>query len=128
MNKEELKEFLHTSNRSKRPGDSKETVHFQSGYTEHGKPFDGILQKFISPKGVQKSTLSIVWSKHTLFFERRAFNYDGEKYHTQIQPIRGTLLPHRMKRIANIVYDKIGASRMVLHFRLDNKNRLWLLY
>ena len=102
----------------------------------HTNNTEGVLQKFISPKGEQKSTLSIIWSNKLCFFERRAINYDGEKYHSQILPIRGTTLPHRMQSIANsihyhisnITFEKMHVSRMVLHFRLDNKDKLWLLY
>ena len=128
LNSEELNKFLYKNARRNIVNESSTASQMRTGSIEDIKPYNGILQKFVSPKGVQKSTLSIIWSRHTLFFERRSFNYDGEKYHTQILPVRGNLLPHRMKRIANIVYDKVGASRMVLHFRLDNKNRLWLLY
>jgi hypothetical protein len=103
---------------------------------DNDKSSEGILQKFVIPKGEQKSTLSIIWSNKLCFFERRAINYDGEKYHSQILPIRGSTLPYRMQSIANsvhyhisnITFEKMHISRMVLHFRLDDKDRLWLLY
>ena len=30
--------------------------------------------------------------------------------------------------VANVTFEKMHISRMVLHFRLDDKQRLWLLY
>ena len=113
---------------------------------------DGILQKFIEPKGEYNSTFRLTWSPKLSLYEKctnikklddyhydiyeRAVTYDGEEFQTKIEPLKGTYLPERFQKIAeriaehvsNITLEKIKIVRMILNFKVDKKDRIIFLW
>ncbi|CAG9330810.1 unnamed protein product [Blepharisma stoltei] len=126
---EELKHFLHYRNKSQ----------------------DGILQKFIDPKGIKNSQIQMVWSPSICLFEmrentkdlydlrydlyERAVTFEGEEYHSRVMPLRGFEIRNYMRNVGEVLVEHVklvtdnqmSISRMVIHFKIDAKDRLWLL-
>jgi hypothetical protein len=115
------------------------------------KTQDGILQRFIDPKGNHNSLLQVVWSPKICLFEyrenlkdlydlrydlyERAITFEGEEFHSTNIPIRGKELKTFLGNISNNIKEhihsvtsgRINISRMVLHFKLDKNDKLWFL-
>lgn len=91
------------------------------------KPYDGILQKFVEPKGEVNSMIKLIWSPNLCLFERRE---------NEVVPLRGQVLGEKLvkigcgvaQHISNVTYDKIRISRMVLNFRVDKNDKVWFLW
>lgn len=115
------------------------------------KTQDGILQRFIDPKGNHNSLLQIVWSPKICLYEyrenlkdlydlrydlyERAITFEGEEFHSTNIPIRGKELKTYLGNISTNIKEHINSvtsgkthiSRMVLHFKLDKYDKLWFL-
>ena len=113
---------------------------------------DGILQKFVDPKGDNNSTFRLTWSPKLCLFEKctnirkitdskydiyeRAVTYDGEEFQTKTEPLKGSNLPDRIEKIgmsianhvSNITLEKIKIVRMILNFKIDKKDRIIFLW
>ena len=113
---------------------------------------EGILQKFIDPKGEHNTIYRITWSPKLSLFEKcsnlrklydkhfdiyeRAVTYDGEEFQSKIEPLKGRLLPEKMQQIAlniaehvsNITLEKIKIIRMILNFKVDKNDRIIFLW
>ena len=113
---------------------------------------EGILQKFIDPKGEYNTIYRITWSPKLSLFEKcsnlrklydkhydiyeRAVTYDGEEFQAKTEPLKGRLLPERMQQIAlnivehvsNITLEKLKIIRMILNFKVDKKDRIIFLW
>ena len=113
---------------------------------------DGILQKFVDPKGDNNSTFRLTWSPKLCLFEKctnirkitdskydiyeRAVTYDGEEFQTKTEPLKGSNLPDRIEKIgmsianhvSNITLEKIKIVRMILNFKIDKKDRILFLW
>ena len=113
---------------------------------------DGILQKFVDPKGDYNITYRLTWSPKLSLYEKcanirkitdlhydiyeRAVTYDGEEFQTKTEPVKGNHLPERMQQVAvnianhvsNITLEKVKIVRMILNFRMDKKDRLLFLW
>lgn len=109
--------------------------------TFHSKMGDGILQKFIDPKGNKNSIIQTVWSPSILMCEmrenlkdlyelrydmyERAVTYEGEEFHTRLVPMKGKGLKKHLKRIMDKIVEHIGRvsngsiriTRLVLQFK-----------
>eukprot|EP00639_Heterosigma_akashiwo_P030448 CAMPEP_0194685744 /NCGR_PEP_ID=MMETSP0295-20121207/15020_1 /TAXON_ID=39354 /ORGANISM="Heterosigma akashiwo, Strain CCMP2393" /LENGTH=481 /DNA_ID=CAMNT_0039573297 /DNA_START=118 /DNA_END=1560 /DNA_ORIENTATION=- len=112
----------------------------------------GILQRFVEPKGTKNTMIRALWSPKVCLLERRTNNrnlhdlrygvyeravtYEGPDYHSQAAPLRGSVLPERVQAIcgtvvahvAEVSFQKQRVCRMVLNFKADAKDRLWLLW
>jgi hypothetical protein len=117
----------------------------------HSKMEDGILQKFIDPKGNKNFVIQTVWSPSVLICEmrenlkdlyelkydmyERAVTYEGEEFHTRMVPMKGKGLKKHLKRVIDKIVEHIGRvssgsiriTRLVLQFKLDFNENLWLL-
>ena len=113
---------------------------------------DGILQKFVDPKGDNNATFRLTWSPKLCLFEKcsnirkitdtkydiyeRAVTYDGEEFQTKTEPLKGSNLPDRIEKIgmsianhvSNITLEKIKIVRMILNFKIDKKDRIIFLW
>ena len=66
----------------------------------------------------------------------RAVTYEGPEYYSTAAPLRGSVLPSQVQRVcenvvshvAEVSYQKLRIRRMVLNFKVDAKDRVWLLW
>jgi len=115
------------------------------------KPFDGMLQKFIDPKGPNNDMFRVIWTPNKCLVEKkvnlkplfdprydiyeRAVTYEGEEFHCQTMRIKGSRVISRLEEVARSIQEHVFTvsagrekpSRMVLHFKQDAKDQLWLL-
>jgi hypothetical protein len=113
---------------------------------------DGILQKFEDPKAEYNSTIRLIWSPKICILEKssnlkkiydtrfsiyeRAVTYDGEEFHTQNEPIKGSNLPDRIEKIgnniaahiSNISLERIKIVRMMLNFKITKDDKIIFLW
>ena len=113
---------------------------------------EGILQKFIDPKGEYNTIYRITWSPKLSLFEKcsnlrklndkhydiyeRVVTYDGEEFQSKTEPLKGRLLPEKMEQMAlniaehvsNITLEKVKIIRMILNFKVDKKDRIIFLW
>lgn len=116
------------------------------------KEDSGVLQRFIEPKGPRNATIRAVWTPRICLLERRtnvrllhdsrfgiferAITYEGPDHHSTAAPLRGSVLPSRIQRIcesivghvAEVSFQKHRISRMVLNFKTDARDRVWLCW
>lgn len=72
---------------------------------------------------------------HSVEHYERAVTFDGKEYHVTTTPIFGTLLPGRLQKAADFIaaqlssatFNKSQVTSMTVQFKLDPKNRLWVL-
>ena len=119
--------------------------------TFHSKMEDGILQKFTDPKGNRNSLIQTVWSPSVFICEmrenlkdlyelrydmyERAVTYEGEEFHTKLVPMKGKGLKKHLRKVIDKIVEHIGTvsngsiriTRLVLQFKLDFNDNLWLL-
>ena len=115
------------------------------------KNYDGVLQKFIDPKGVNNSTLQMIWTTHLCVFElrensnslfdtrldiyERVVTFEGEDHQSQVKPFRSNELRYLMQEIGEALVEhfcivsagKIKPTRMVIIFKVNQQSRLYLL-
>lgn len=96
--------------------------------------------------------MRVIWSPKMCLFERkenirpvankrmdiyeRAVTYEGKEYNTRVLPVKGVLIPNKMqviansiaKHVSNVTFERVRPSRMILNFKLDSQDRLWLLW
>nr|CCC90890.1 conserved hypothetical protein [Trypanosoma congolense IL3000] len=121
-------------------------------FNKSRKP-DGILQKFVVPKGEttvrRNAELQVSWSplitvvykrtnKHRLDDHRvpvhmRAATFDGDSHLSEFTLVADDTknrLDLLCREVVDHVYftDRKLITRMVLHFRIDDDNRAWLLW
>jgi len=113
---------------------------------------DGILQKFVDPKGDYNFTSRVFWSPKICLFEKctnqrklmdkrfhyyeRVVTYDGEKYQNITEPIKGVNLPDRLEKISNsiashvsnVTLERIKVVRMVLNFKISSNDQVIFLW
>ena len=66
----------------------------------------------------------------------RAITYEGPEYYSAAAPLRGSVLPSQVQRtcenvvshVAEVSYQKLRIRRMVLNFKVDARDRVWLLW
>ncbi|GMH78962.1 hypothetical protein TrST_g4447 [Triparma strigata] len=116
------------------------------------KENSGILQRFVEPKGTQNVMVRAIWSPKVCLLERRvnnrqlhdkrfglyerAITYEGPEFHSSAAPLRGNVLPSQVQRICENIVTHVGEvsfqkhriRRMVLNFKVDAKDRVWLQY
>lgn len=113
---------------------------------------DGILQRFVEPKGDHNNMIRVLWSPKVCLLERRinrrkmsdtkydvyerAVTFEGPDFLSEVTPVRGpsmTMQVHDVadsivQHIAAVTGDKMKISRMALNFKVDDRDRLWLLF
>lgn len=116
------------------------------------KSQNGMLQKFVLPKGTSNATIRAIWSPKICLLERRVnlknvydkrfsiydrgVTFDGADMHSRPEPVRGAMLPGEVQilceqivdHVTQVSYHKYRISRMVLHLKSDADDKLWLLW
>ncbi len=67
---------------------------------------------------------------------KRVLTYEGEEYLSEQVPVRGNVLGDKFikiassiaQHVANVSYDKIRVSRMVLNLKIDKYDRIWFCW
>lgn len=119
---------------------------------DHSKTCSGILQRFIEPKGTKNETIRAIWSPKICLLERheniyqlhdhrfglyeRCITYEGPEFYSTSSPIRGLVLAGQIQRvcesiishISEVTFGQITISRIVLNFKVDSRDKLWLLH
>jgi hypothetical protein len=113
---------------------------------------EGILQKFMPPKGHRNSVIQAVWSPRVCIVQRRtnvssiadkvqaerdpypiAVTYEGPSHFSE----EGSCAAHTTIEIKNICSNIVShfystehkyITRMVLYFKVDEKDQVWLLW
>lgn len=116
------------------------------------KSHNGMLQKFVLPKGTSNATIRAIWSPKICLLERRVnlknvydkrcsiyergVTFDGADMYSRPEPVRGAMLPGEVQllceqivdHVTQVSYHKYRISRMVLHLKSDADDKLWLLW
>lgn len=116
------------------------------------KKMDGILQKFVMPKGYFNSLIKCVWSprvcmvrrrtnKYPILDKKRAANdpfsttvtYEGPLFLSEESGISGNIAIEAKKLCGHIVQhfyytEHKFITRMVLYFKNDKNDRIWFLW
>uniref|UniRef100_K3WGC8 Uncharacterized protein n=1 Tax=Globisporangium ultimum (strain ATCC 200006 / CBS 805.95 / DAOM BR144) TaxID=431595 RepID=K3WGC8_GLOUD len=116
------------------------------------KVHNGMLQKFVLPKGTGNATIRAIWSPKICLLERRVnlknvydkrydiyergVTFDGANMYSRPEPVRGAMLPGEVQllceqivdHVTQVSYHKYRISRMVLHLKSDADDKLWLLW
>lgn len=116
------------------------------------KEDNGILQKFVEPKGTRNVMVRVVWSPKILLLERRenrhhlfdtkyslyerAVTYEGAEHYSRAAPVKGSILPVNvqavckdvMDHVAEVSFRKSNISRMAVNFKVDADDNIWLLW
>lgn len=83
---------------------------------------------------------NLVFMRESLHLRERSFIlvYVLSIYLINIKlvPLKGTLIPNRLKNIANSIaqhvanvsFDKLIPTRMILNLKIDDQDRAWLLW
>ncbi|KAH9600912.1 hypothetical protein LSM04_002659 [Trypanosoma melophagium] len=128
---------------------NKESV---SAFIARKKKREGILQRFVFPKGYHNSVIRVVWSPRVAMIQRRTnkfpimdrkraendpyaitVTYEGPEYLSE----EGTVSAHVAFEVKNICSDIVThffytehkyITRMVLYFKSDARDRLWFLW
>lgn len=77
----------------------------------------------------------LIFDKRYNIYER-AVTYDGEEFHTTLEPIKGNNLPDRLEKIANsiashvsnVTLERIRVARMVLNLKITANDTITLLW
>ncbi|CAM9109578.1 unnamed protein product, partial [Choristocarpus tenellus] len=118
----------------------------------HWKGRNGILQRFIEPKGTKNALVRAIWSPKMCLLERRvnshqlhdqryglyerSVTYDGPDIYSTAFPLRGTVLPTQVQRccdslvthVGEVSFQKVRICRMSINFKFDSRDRVWLLW
>lgn len=116
------------------------------------KDMSGILQRFIEPKSTHNEIVRAIWSPKVCLLERaenkhqlhdhryglyeRCVIYEGPEYYFTSAPLRGPVLSGQLQKlceqvvahIAEVTFGQRQVSRMVLNFKVDSRDKVWLLY
>lgn len=113
---------------------------------------DGILQRFVEPKGGSNNMVRAFWSPKVCLVERRvnrwrlsdshhsiyerAVTFEGPDHQSELQPIRSSALVTQIheiadsmvQHVASVTHDRMKISRLALNLKVDEKEHLWLLF
>ncbi|CAM9289274.1 unnamed protein product, partial [Ectocarpus fasciculatus] len=113
---------------------------------------NGILQKFVEPKGNKNEMIRAIWSPKVCLLERsinkiylhdtgyglyeRCITYEGPEAYSTSVPLRGPVLAgHTQKvteaiaqHISEVTFSQYQISRLVLNLKVDSRDKLWVLY
>jgi hypothetical protein len=121
----------------------------------HEKENNGFLQRFVDSKGTSNTLFRAIWSPCVFHVERRTnrldladrkfsmhqrvVTFEGDEHMCESKAVTDTLLGCQLQRICEHMADHCTyllrqqgehsrVSRMVLHFKLDDHGRVWLLW
>lgn len=113
---------------------------------------DGILQKFVEPKEDRNNMIRVMWSPKVCLLERRVNNkrlsdtkfdvyeravtFEGSDFLSTVTPVRGRGIVMQVHDVADDIVQHIAAvtgdrakiNRMALNFKVDDRDRLWLMF
>lgn len=113
---------------------------------------NGILQKFVEPKGNKNEMIRAIWSPKVCLLERsvnklylhdtgyglyeRCITYEGPEAYSTSVPLRGPVLAGQTQKltetiaqhISEVTFSQFQISRLVLNFKVDSRDKLWVLY
>lgn len=113
---------------------------------------NGILQRFVEPKGTHNEMIRAIWSPKVCLLERaenihqlhdqryglyeRCVTYEGPEFYSVSQPLRGPVLAGQLQRlceavvshVAEVTFGQNQISRIVFNFKVDSRDKIWLLY
>ena len=116
------------------------------------KENNGVLQRFIEPKGTKNEVVRAIWSPKVCLLERaeninnlhdtrfglyeRCVTYEGPEYFINSAPLRGPVLAGQLQKLCETVVSHISEvsfgqhqiSRLVINFKVDSRDKIWLLY
>lgn len=118
----------------------------------HRKEVNGILQRFIEPKSTHNEVIRGIWSPKLCLLERaenihalhdvryglyeKCVVYEGPDYYYTSAPLRGPVLSGQLQKlcestvshISEVTFGQKQVSRIVLNFKVDSRDKIWLLY
>lgn len=121
-------------------------------YNRPKETSNGILQKFIEPKGTKNEMIRAVWSPKICLLEKainihhlhdhryglyeRCVTLEGPEYYVKSAPLRGPVLAGQIQKICESIVTHISevtfaqkeVTRLVINFRVDSRDKIWLLY
>jgi hypothetical protein len=113
---------------------------------------NGILQRFIEPKGTKNELIRAVWSPKVVLLERaenihhlhdhryglyeRCVTMEGPEYYYTSAPLRGPVLAGQIQKlcescvthISEVTFAQKDVTRIVINFKVDSRDKIWLLY
>ncbi len=113
---------------------------------------NGVLQRFIEPKGTKNEMIRAVWSPKICLLERaenihhlhdhryglyeRCVTLEGPEYYVKASPLRGPVLAGQIQKmcenivthISEVTFSQKEVTRMVLNFKVDSRDKIWLMY
>jgi len=113
---------------------------------------NGILQRFVEPKGIKNEMIRAIWSPKVCLLERsenihhlhdhryglfeRCVTFEGPEYYFTNCALRGPVLAGQIQKICEAVVSHISevtfaqqqVSRMVLNLKVDSRDKIWLLF
>lgn len=113
---------------------------------------NGVLQRFIEPKGTKNEMIRAVWSPKVCLLERagnihhlhdhryglyeRCVTLEGPEYYIKSAPLRGPVLAGQIQKmcesivthISEVTFAQKEVTRMVLNFKVDSRDKIWLCY
>lgn len=116
------------------------------------KENNGLLQRFVQPQGLHNAHVRAIWSPKICMIERRvnvnklrdnrfglferAVTYEGPEHFSSLAPMRGSALTNQIQKlcdcvqahVAEVSFQKQIINRMVVNFKVDAKDRVWLLW
>ena len=119
---------------------------------KNDKSRNGILQRFIEPKGTKNEVIRAIWSPKICLLERaeniyqlhdqryglyeRCVTYEGPEYYSVSSPLRGTVLAGQVQKVCETIVSHISEvtfamkqiTRIVVNFKVDSRDKLWLMY
>ncbi len=113
---------------------------------------NGILQRFIEPKGTKNGLIRAVWSPKVVLLERaenihhlhdhryglyeRCVTMEGPEYYYTSAPLRGPVLAGQIQKIcescvthiSEVTFAQKEVTRIVINFKVDSRDKIWLMY
>ena len=121
-------------------------------YNRRKEDSNGILQRFIEPKGVKNELIRSIWSPKVCLLERaenihqlhdhryglyeRCVTLEGPEYYITSAPLRGPVLAGQIQKICENIVSHISevtfgqkqVTRLVANFKVDSRDKIWLVY
>lgn len=112
----------------------------------------GILQRWVEPKSNQSSLIKVQWSQQFCLIERRTnkyklddlkvdfyeklITYEGMEHNSVIEPVTAPwiiaeiqkICVHIAAHVTAVTGGNVTVTRMVLFFKQDKQDKLWLMY
>lgn len=121
-------------------------------YNRKKEDSNGILQRFVEPKGVKNEVIRAVWSPKVCLLERaenihqlhdhryglyeRCVTLEGPEYYITSAPLRGPVLAGQIQKIcenivshlSEVTFGQKQITRLVANFKVDSRDKIWLMY